>query len=63
MGRREIAGSKDDWDLQPRLRTHQRLKRVELVHMLGEVVEESRAVLVPEGSVTVQNRIAESSPR
>jgi hypothetical protein len=31
--------------------------------MLGEVIEESRAVLVPEGSVTVQNRIAESSPR
>ena len=61
--RREIAGGQDGRNLQPRLCTHQRLESRELVRMPGQVVEESRAVRVPEGSVTIKNRIAESSPR
>lgn len=61
--RREVVGGQHGRDLQPRLCTHLRLESHELVRMLGQVVEYSYAMRVPERGVTVENRIAESSPR
>lgn len=63
MSRCEVVSGQYRRDLRPRLRSHQRLESHELVRMLGQVVEERCAVRVPERGTTVENRIAESSPR
>lgn len=59
---REITTGQDGSSLQLGLATHQGMERSERVRMGAQVVEHVGVVGMPEGSLSVHDRVAESAP-